>query len=224
MMEDDHDNRRGLCQRYGEVVAVSPAERGTRGLERIIQPAMSTVANAFWLVIVDVVRNFDRFGNRSQQRSEMIGSQQHAFNDLSQNNQHSPKFEDSRSYIKPTNIDTVKMNVTGWLRPAASEKEMDATMAKPTMDCQPPPVPKRNSVSSQSWTAWTSSSSWLQPNNNSYSSDNLSPTCKLPVRTSIGNAKMKVLHLAIVKNVTRPAVDLCAESDLSSYSRFMRGR
>ncbi|TID24944.1 snare-like protein [Venturia nashicola] len=34
---------------------------------------------------------------------------------------------------------------------------------------------------------------------------------------------MKVLHLAIVKNVTRPAVDLCAESDLTSYSRFMRG-
>lgn len=35
---------------------------------------------------------------------------------------------------------------------------------------------------------------------------------------------MKILHLAIVKNATRPAVDLCAESDLSSYSRFMRGR
>jgi hypothetical protein len=57
-----------------EVVTVSPAERDTRGLERIVQPAMSTVANAFWLVAVDVVRNFGRFGNGGHQRSEMTGS------------------------------------------------------------------------------------------------------------------------------------------------------
>jgi hypothetical protein len=59
MMDDDDDNRRGLYQDYREVVTVSSAERGTRGLERIIQPAMSTVANVFWLVVVDVVRNFE---------------------------------------------------------------------------------------------------------------------------------------------------------------------
>jgi len=34
---------------------------------------------------------------------------------------------------------------------------------------------------------------------------------------------MKVIYLGILKNEKRPAVELCAESDLTSYSRFMRG-
>ncbi|KAF2203386.1 snare-like protein [Delitschia confertaspora ATCC 74209] len=34
---------------------------------------------------------------------------------------------------------------------------------------------------------------------------------------------MKILYIGILKNEAKPAVELCAEQDLSSYSRFTRG-
>jgi synaptobrevin family protein YKT6 len=34
---------------------------------------------------------------------------------------------------------------------------------------------------------------------------------------------MKILYIGILKNESKPAVELCAERDLSSYSRFTRG-
>lgn len=122
--------------------------------------------------------------------------------------------EESRSYIinlhRQPNIDTVKMY--GWFGIAPNErKDVDATDADPALP-------------SHSATAWPASCSWLQPTNNLHSSEPAALACELSVRTPVENANMKVLHLAIVKNVTRPAVDLAVESDLSSYSRFMRGR
>jgi synaptobrevin homolog YKT6 len=34
---------------------------------------------------------------------------------------------------------------------------------------------------------------------------------------------MKVFYIGILKNETRPAVELAAETELSSFSRFSRG-
>lgn len=132
----------------------------------------------------------------------------------------SSKKQSHKSYnlIAKPNIDTVKMN--GWFGfgVAASEpEEMGAT------DEDAPHAPTALSLSSRSTTA-SSSWSWSQPQNSLSSSESLAPACKPPVRIPVENEKMKVIHLAIVKNATRPAVDLCVESDLSSYSRFMRGR
>lgn len=120
------------------------------------------------------------------------------------------------------------MNASAWLGLAPceqTEEEADATPAAAawSKDSQAPSL-KRDSASSQSWTTWTSSSSWLQTNGRSTTSVNSTSSCKPPVQIPVVTGNMKVLHLAIIKNVTRPAVDLCAESDLSSYSRFMRGR
>ncbi|QDS75333.1 hypothetical protein FKW77_001991 [Venturia effusa] len=81
---------------------------------------------------------------------------------------------------------------------------------------EPPALPSPSQTSA----AWTATTSRLQPTN---SFDLFSPAYQIPVQRPVKTASMKVLHLAIVKNVNRPAVDLCAESDLTSYSRFMRG-
>lgn len=75
------------------------------------------------------------------------------------------------------------------------------------------------SLSSRSTTA---SSAWSW--DSLFSPESLAPACKPPVQIPVETTNMKVIHLAIVKNATRPAVDLCAESDLTNYSRFMRGR
>lgn len=122
---------------------------------------------------------------------------------------------------------TKRISTPCWFGLTASEPLEPKEMDGPTGD-DAPPAPA-------SWSDWALSfRSTTAPSPSSWSWNGLSslesvapsrkPPVRIPVRIPVRYARMKVLHLAIIKNVTRPAVDLCAESDLTSYSRFMRGR
>ena len=44
------------------------------------------------------------------------------------------------------------------------------------------------------------------------------------LQKEVDTGKMKLVYVGIIKNETKPAVELCAETDLSSYSRWTKSK